>query len=272
MAHKPLIDTSNLNEHAFPLLRRDFVTVAECAFCPRDLPTGIALILRHPVYGEVPAGPSCGKKWGIVPKQGFQDYTKLGLKKNPKKPSSPNGKPETELTPDNGEKNRDSEYLSAVEYVMLRAEKLPAQGFVGLERDMISWMYRALLKSGSLTVGETRAVINFMNAPAVQSSKFGYRSLMLAYTHSYWLNRCIEVGEGKLHPNNYERLISFRTQLFEKWSLSPKQIACLNRDLLFVFGEKVAPELDPNGFSAFRPDNKQRHAGLPTPKPGQRSL
>jgi hypothetical protein len=256
------IDTSNIVEHSLPIIRRDFITASHCAFCRKKLPSGIALILNHPTLGELPAGTYCGPHWGRAPDNGFPDFTKIGLLETPPiggeghHPGKPSYKP-------------DREYQRNVAYLLLRAEKLPAQGFVGLEFPMITRFHEIFLEKHGLSPDQSQKLSRFIDSPNVRSSKFSYYAFMLAYTHSYWLNQCLEKGRQKLRPHNYARLESFRAQLLEKWTLSAKQIECLNSDLDFILKDR-SPRLDPNAFAPYRPQHKPTPDTPRSPHPGEK--
>jgi len=139
-------------------------------------------------------------------------------------------------------------------------------GFVGLEYPLTKGLHEAFLQNGKLSSDQNQRLSNLIDSPKVVDTKFSYPSLMLAYTHSYWLTQCIEKGQKKLKGANYERLLSFREQLFKKWCLSNKQIECLNADLKFVLKEH-APILDSECFAPYRPQQKSSSSSASTPAP-----
>ena len=249
---KPIVDTSALQEHSLVILRRDFITASHCAFCPRKLPTNKALILAHPELGKVAAGPQCGPRWGIKPSEGLLDFTRRGMEEDAIPPASAE-QTLNEQMPERTGKTRTR--VRAIEYLLLRTEKLPPLGFKNIARRELDALY-SVHRTRPLNDEEISRIQVIMKNCATHTDPDiktrSYDSLMLAYTHAYWIDRCLEIGGRKLSLQNAERLDSFRKGLQRYRSLTIRQIEQLNRDLAYVFGEQ-APKLKPDAFVPFRP-------------------
>jgi hypothetical protein len=257
------INTNGVTEHSFKTLRRDYTTQACCAFCPNRLTTGTGLLLEHPQFGIVAAGPVCGPKWGDKGQKDVPDYTRFGFLQKDEKEERPSKKASAHQ--DGPRRNRDPLWVE--EYLTLRYVKLPELGFKRLGHNSYLSEYFVALRAGNLTgvmiehVKEIEKRLGGDKDPLHRT--LSYAGLMLAYTYGHWIDRCLALGDKKLRPANEDRLRNMQAYLRDWRTLSGKQVETINGDLRFVLGDN-APTLEPASFDAFRPANLRYGVAKPS--------
>lgn len=208
---------------SFKPLRKDLTeTTRQCYFCPRFLTSLKAYVLEEELSGTIAyAGRKCaesniGEKYTLA---GIPDLTKFTL---------PNGegKEATGNVGGSGNGNYTDPSQRALEYLLLREEKLP--------KDMqtsYSTLKNYYLKSktGLLSEAEVRHINNIeANAP----EKFRLTNLQKCYNYLFW----IDVGIRKLPEEKTEFLKKIRNVLVTKGSISHEQKAGVSKWLERIEG------------------------------------
>lgn len=234
------------------VLRKDFVDATRCSFCRRPIMTSIAFVLLDPVHGELPAGPKCARRWGRLDGAVPPDLT-TGVILPEREP--PNGEAETRDAAGPRGPATDGSDRRALEYLLLRFERLPRLGFTGLSFDHLRPTYEAY-REDRMTPELLASVRRVMERCDRTAPRLSHEILLQCYTVAHWIDRCL--ASGRLSTANAERLRSMREQLLHRHWLSPAQMRIVDRELAYAVQDP--PSLKPDGFAATTPTRPQAPA------------
>ena len=133
----------------------------------------------------------------------------------------------------------------ALEYLLLRFQRLPRLGFTGLAFDHLRPAYEAY-REDRLTPELLASVRRVMERCDRTAPRLSHDILLQCYTVAHWIDRCL--ASGRLSTANAERLRSIRMQIVQRHWLSPAQMRIVDRELAYAVQDP--PSLKPDGFAA----------------------
>lgn len=206
------------------IVARSFTSLAECSFCNRKLPSGVAYFLKFNAL-RLPTGPECASKWGadshgtpvpdftggLLSSRDLADDPRAALN-DPRRPG--------EMLPAHWREN-----AQALEYALLRNRFLrgkkvkPNVFFVGLEDACQQYEQKGQVSERAL-----RSVKTTMNKPDTPPI-FGYRALMTTFAYLHLGDRALAQTDEKLKLQDTEqdRLKGILGQLRDRMWLTATQ-------------------------------------------------
>ncbi len=212
-----LIDSRHMT-----VARRDFASRDGCDFCHHPLPSGTATILVTATGEERQAGPECARALGKAGAALVPDLTRGAL--SPHAGGRPSRRWLIAPTIDFDVARIDAaERQADIEYLLLRAEKLPRLGFarppVALAEALTA--YRA--DPSAAPLGEVRRV---RERNEHLDRRDSLENLGRCYAAAVWIDRCRE--SGKVTTGEARWLRETRHDLVGRQSLPAQAVQRLN--------------------------------------------
>uniref|UniRef100_UPI00313EA3E2 hypothetical protein n=1 Tax=Inquilinus sp. OTU3971 TaxID=3043855 RepID=UPI00313EA3E2 len=136
----------------------------------------------------------------------------------------------------------------ALEYLLLRFERLPCLGFTGLDFDHLRPAWEAY-REDRMPPELLASVRRVMERCDRTAPRLSHTILLQCYAVAHWIDRCLK--SGRLSTANAERLRSMRQQLVDRHWLSPAQMRIVNREIAHAVQDPPSLRLD--GFAATGP-------------------
>lgn len=204
------------------ILRFDFLQAAQdrCGCCNRPLPSGAAYILQTKDGHEIAAGRHCTQKYGL-----FESDTPIpNLTRGAHKVYDAEVDPRDELNDPSALGQRTTtqwrDYASAMEYALLREERLPALGITGTSFRVTKILAQALKAGHEPKPEHINSVIGLMTSPNIPK-RFTPAVLQSQYAHLMWAQRAID--SGKLTPKQGYDMTDIISKLKSRGTLTEKQ-------------------------------------------------
>ena len=201
------------------IVSRDFTTETCCAFCDHKLHSGTALMLRGSEFGDVPAGPSCGRKWGRKD-PAFVDYTTGMDFGEPDDHERRDGEPSRAGTR-RAEPRTPDEALRR--YLALRFDRLGGMGFTGQKGNKLLAVLHAKLGEGTATAEDYRQGHGLVAAIPADKADVQPENLLRCYQAARIIEICLSRSQ-----NAAGLLNSFDEQLKKRLYLTEPQMRKLN--------------------------------------------
>lgn len=207
---------------AYEIIRRDLTeTTRKCDFCPKYLTSLKAYILKDSETSELLyAGPTCAKNnAGVVTLIGTPDLTKFTLAANEGAAGGAGGHGD-------GTSNEDNPEKKALEYLVLREEKLVNE--MSCSYQVLNNYYE---KSKTKKLSEDE-ITHINNIAAKAPENLRPASLQRIYNYLFWLDVAIE----KLSDEKSDFLKNVRKTIVQTKKITDGQQTAINRWLVNIDG------------------------------------
>ena len=215
----------------YTLIRIDFADRAKCCFCNRPLKSCVARVVYDGEREDM-AGPKCAAKHAEISGT-VLDFTRgLVLSVNTAG-GCPGGEGEATVEVDSQASTVGS--TQAIEYLLLRQEKLPSMGLVGrIKYEKLSPIYDRY-QGAKVTDSDIKFLQNLERASRQKRPMLSRAHLLWVYTCLWWTDLAI----GRTPSERANFLVSLRNQLEMTLSLTDGQLQGLNNWLKRIDGVPV---------------------------------